>query len=157
MNRASPGRRSVTAVPPPVYFLLALILMGALHVLFPLALVIPGPLRRIGPILMLAGGALDVWAALLFRRAGTAIRPFQPALVLVGQGPYRFTRNPMYLGMVLLLIGLGFWLGSLAPFLVVPLFVALIHRRFILAEEAFMERAFGAAYARYRASVRRWL
>ncbi|MGH8742056.1 MAG: methyltransferase family protein, partial [Burkholderiales bacterium] len=71
--------------------------------------------------------------------------------------PYRFTRNPMYLGMSGALLGAAVYLGSLTPFVVVPAFMALLADRFIAPEEAFLERAFGQAYLDYKARVRRWL
>ena len=106
---------------------------------------------------MALGLALIIWAALLFRRAGTGIVPFSDATALVAEGPYRFTRNPMYLGMAAMLLGAALLLGSLTPFLVIPAFMALIAERFILPEEAMLEREFGERYAAYKLRVRRWL
>jgi protein-S-isoprenylcysteine O-methyltransferase Ste14 len=154
---AGGGAPSRGPLVPPVYFALAFLLMVVLNHLLPLVRFELPALDYLGALLLLAGIALDVWAVILFRRARTGIRPFQPAAALVVDGPYRFTRNPMYLGMVLILVGLALRLGSLSPWLAPPLFVALIQQRFIRAEEAFMQDTFGADYARYRAGVRRWL
>jgi protein-S-isoprenylcysteine O-methyltransferase Ste14 len=93
----------------------------------------------------------------LFRRARTGVVPFSEATTLVTGGPYRFTRNPMYLGMAGILVGTAIWLGSVTPWLVLPAFMAIIVERFIAPEEAMLERTFGEHYARYRAAVRRWL
>jgi protein-S-isoprenylcysteine O-methyltransferase Ste14 len=142
---------------PPVYGLAALVLMGALHVFFPLVeLAAPGS-RYVGIAVMALGLGLGLWASYLFNRAKTGIVPFTPATFLVLGGPYRVTRNPMYLGMAVMLLGAAVFLASLTPFAVVPLFVVLIDRRFIRAEEAMLERAFGSPYLDYKASVRRWL
>jgi len=77
--------------------------------------------------------------------------------VLVQDGPYRFSRHPMYLGMAVLLIGVWLLLGTLTPAVVVPAFVCIMELRFIRAEEASMEQTFGADYRDYRKKVRRWI
>jgi protein-S-isoprenylcysteine O-methyltransferase Ste14 len=100
---------------------------------------------------------LILWAAALFRRAGTNIRPYLPSTALVVSGPYRFTRNPMYLGMAGTLLGVAVFLGSITPFVVIFAFMGLIKERFILLEEAKLEAAFGSDYVQYKERVRRWL
>jgi protein-S-isoprenylcysteine O-methyltransferase Ste14 len=80
----------------------------------------------------------------------------EPSAV-VTTGPFAFTRNPMYLGMVLCLLGWAVLLGSLVPFVVVPAFFALLHCRFVLREEPFMAERFGQEYESYRERARRWL
>ena len=142
---------------PPVYLLVSLAAMAVFHVALPIARPLGEPYRYAGVVLMALGIALILWAALLFRRAGTGIVPFSEATALVSAGPYRFTRNPMYLGMVAILLGAALMLGSLTPFIVIPAFMALVAERFILPEERMLEVAFGDAYLRYKASVRRWL
>ena len=142
---------------PPVYFLVALALMRLLDFVVPVIPLVAVPYRYVGLIVMAPALALALWAALLFRRAGTGIVPFSPASALVTAGPYRFTRNPMYLGMAGVLLGAALFLGSLTPFIVIPAFMALIADRFIQPEEAMLERAFGRAYLDYKAKVRRWL
>ena len=142
---------------PPVYLLLSLAAMALFHVALPIARPIEEPYRYAGAVIMALGIALILWAALLFGRAGTGIVPFSEATALVVAGPYRFTRNPMYLGMAAILLGAGLLLGSLTPFIVIPAFMALVAERFILPEERMLEVVFGEAYLRYRASVRRWL
>ena len=83
--------------------------------------------------------------------------PFSEAKFLVLGGPYQVTRNPMYVGMALVLLGAAVFLASLAPFIVLPLFVLLINNRFILAEEAMLDEVFGEPYREYKRKVRRWL
>jgi protein-S-isoprenylcysteine O-methyltransferase Ste14 len=85
------------------------------------------------------------------------VLPFSEPSALVTTGPFAFTRNPMYLGLVLALLGWAVLLGSLVPFAVVPAFFALIHYRFVLREEPFMMDRFGQEFASYRERVRRWL
>jgi protein-S-isoprenylcysteine O-methyltransferase Ste14 len=115
------------------------------------------PYRYAGIVVIALALGLAAWGALLFRRAGTGIVPFSPATALVTRGPYRFTRNPMYLGMAGTLLGAAILLGSLTPFVVIPAFMAVIAERFIAREEAMLEQAFGSAYLDYKARVRRWL
>jgi protein-S-isoprenylcysteine O-methyltransferase Ste14 len=142
---------------PPVYLLVSLLLMGFFHYVAPGAHLIRAPYRYGGLVLIGLAVALIVWAALLFRRAGTDVRPFKPSTALVVDGPYTFTRNPMYLGMAGVLLGTAVFLGSLSPFVIIPAFMAVITDRFILGEEQKMERAFGSHYVAYKARVRRWL
>ena len=142
---------------PPVYFLAALGLMALLHRYLPLIQLLEAPYRYSGVVVIALSLGLVLWAALLFKRADTGIVPFTPATSLIAAGPYRFTRNPMYLGMAGTLLGVALLFGTLAPLMAVPVFVALIEWRFIRAEEAMLLAAFGRAYAEYRARVRRWL
>lgn len=142
---------------PPVYLLMALALMEALHRWWPLVSMWNAPLAYLG-LLPLVLGLLMILVSLgAFRRADTGIVPFREATALVTDGFYRYSRNPMYLGMVLILAGIAALRGTLGAFLPIPLFAWLIHTRFILGEEQFMEAAFGAQYLAYKARVRRWL
>lgn len=142
---------------PPVYFLGALILMAALHAGLPLRVVVAPPFGYLGGTLIVIGVALATWGSNLFNRAGTTIKPFEESSVLVTRGPFRITRNPMYLALTVVLLGVWLLLGSLSPALVVPLFVLAIDRLFIRREEAMLSERFGAAYDDYRRRVRRWI
>ncbi|MBS0396154.1 MAG: isoprenylcysteine carboxylmethyltransferase family protein [Proteobacteria bacterium] len=94
-----------------------------------------------------------------FRAAGTTVNPLDPdaASHLVTGGVYRWTRNPMYLGLLLLLAAWALWMRSAAPWVVLPLFVGFLTVAQIRPEEAALQRRFGEAYDAYRARVRRWL
>jgi len=142
---------------PPVYFLVALLLMVFFHRVAPWAQLLEAPYRYAGIVVAGIALGLAAWAAALFRRAGTNIRPFMPSTALVVTGPYKLTRNPMYLGMAGILLGAAVFMGSLTPFVVIPAFMALIAERFIIPEEAKLEAAFGRDYKDYKARVRRWL
>ena len=131
--------------------------MAGLHRLLPLTELVTAPWHWIALAPAAAGLVLVFWAAAGFIRAGTPLEPYKESLVLVTSGPYRFSRNPIYLGVALVLTGFWLWLGSLSPGLVLPCFVIAIERRFILREEAHLEERFGASFRAYRASVRRWL
>ena len=142
---------------PPLYLVGAMLAMVLLHFYFPVwEFGAPGA-RYVGIALIVIGVVFGFWAVFLFRRANTGVVPFTAATFLVLRGPYRYTRNPMYVGMALVLLGSAVYLASLAPFLVLPLFILFINNRFILAEEAMLEEAFGEAYREYKARVRRWL
>jgi protein-S-isoprenylcysteine O-methyltransferase Ste14 len=142
---------------PPVYFLGAGVLMLLLHLGLPGPQLVHWPWRWLGSLPIIGGIALAIAGERAFKRAGTAVLPFSEPSALVTTGPFAFTRNPMYVGLVLCLLGWAVLLGSVVPFAVVPTFFALIHFRFVLREEPFMAERFGEAYAAYRARVRRWL
>src|SRR5437016_12962558 len=101
---------------------------------------------------------LDVWAFLVFRQAETEIMPASAANTrFVTHGPYRFSRNPMYLGLILAAFAIAFYGGTLVFFPVPFLLFVLCNALFIPFEEAKMARQFGHRYTEYRAKVRRWL
>jgi len=144
-------------VVPPVYLLLALLAMGALHRFLPLSRLIDPPYSYGGAILIALGVVIAMSSVGRFRRAGTPIVPFERSTALVTDGFYRFTRNPMYLGMILLQLGTASLLGTAGPFLVIPLFAWVIQSRFIAGEERFLEDIFGGEYLAYKRRVRRWI
>jgi len=142
---------------PPLWLLASLLTIAALHWLLPVARWIVPPWTWIGWVLCVLSVLLTVAAAWRFRRVGTGIRPFTEATALVGAGPFRFTRNPMYVGMVGLVLGTALGLGTVAPLVVPPLFWALLDRRFVRAEERFLRARFAAAFDDYCRAVPRWL
>jgi len=142
---------------PPVYLLTSLILMFVLDRYLPVQKIITSPVNYSGIFVGFCGLALAASAVISFKKAGTAIRPFESSTALVKDGLYQYTRNPMYLGMVILLIGVATYLGSLMPYLVVPMFILIIQECFIKHEEPFLENIFGQEYLDYRNNVRRWL
>lgn len=153
MTATSPPR----VMYPPVWFALALATMIALDHWLPLAGVVPAGWRWLGLIVAVPGFGQGLWGIAHFVKAGTPLKPFTEATGFVRAGPYRYTRNPMYLGLLCVLIGSAIGLGSLSPWLIPPLFVWVITERFIRAEERMLEARFGEDFRRYRASVRRWL
>lgn len=108
--------------------------------------------------LIVAGIALAIWGERTFAAAGTEIMPASATNKnLVAHGPFRFTRNPMYLGLILASLGVAFYFGTL-PFFVVPVLVFLLcNFVFVPFEEEKMERQHSGAYTDYRARVRRWI
>lgn len=142
---------------PPVFFLLALLAAFAAHRYAPALQLVVAPWNYTGIFFVVTGLAMAALSAGAFHRAGTGIVPFSESTALVTHGFYRFTRNPMYLGMVLVLFGVDVLLGSLTPFLVLPIFALLIQRRFIVHEEALLAAQFGKDYSDFKNRVRRWL
>jgi len=142
---------------PPVYLLAAIAAMVALHYLFPGKRILDAPWSWLGAVPIVAGLGLVVWVAALFRRRKTTIKPGAVSSALVTDGPFRVSRNPIYLAMTCILIGTATALGSLTPWLIVPVFVALVGYNVIPVEEAMLADAFGQSYADYRAKVRRWI
>lgn len=142
---------------PPAWLALALSAMFALDRWLPLA-ALPLPARVPMALLFIAVGfGMLATAIVAFLRARTGLIPFSESTALVTSGFYRVTRNPMYLGMVLLLIGSAIWLGSLGAWLPVPPFVWIIRERFIRPEERFLRDIHGAPYDDYCRKVRRWI
>ncbi len=122
-----------------------------------LASFIPTPWNAAGWAIVLLGVALPGAALFRFNRAGTPHDPYAHPEALVVAGPYRFTRNPMYLGVTLVLLGLAVWFGTWPYFLAPPLFMLTIRLAFIPREERRLEATFGQAYLDYKARVRRWI
>ena len=141
---------------PPHWVLLLLITEVGLWRWLPLARW-SQPTRVAGGLIALLGLALVLSAARWFRRKKTGIRPFSESTALVVEGPYRFSRNPIYIGMTLFLLGVALALGAASALVAPVVFVAVITWRFILPEEAHMERAFGEEYLALKRRVRRWL
>jgi protein-S-isoprenylcysteine O-methyltransferase Ste14 len=106
---------------------------------------------------MVPGAILAASAIGIFVKIGTNPRPDRPSSVLAISGPYRFTRNPMYVSLTIIYVGIAVFMQSLWSVLLLPCVLLLIQRKVISREEAYLERRFGADYARYRSRVRRWL
>jgi len=141
---------------PPHYFALAVIVMVALGVVDTTSL-LPGSWYLIGIIPIGLGAGLALWGSKLFAKAGTNIIPFTESTALVTSGAFSFSRNPMYLGMNLALIGLALLLNAAVPWLVVVGFALLLRIKFVRVEEQLMEATFGEEYLSYKARVRRWV
>jgi protein-S-isoprenylcysteine O-methyltransferase Ste14 len=145
-------------IPPPFIMLSAAAVMWALQRWLAVARLLDPPFNRAGVLLVAAGIGVAVTALLRFRRAGTTVDPRNPgkASRLVTDGIFAFSRNPMYLGMLLLLCGWAVLLGGLSPWIVPPLFVIAITRLQIIPEEQVLAKLFGRQYADYGARVGRW-
>ena len=159
MSRATDASKPARPirVMPPVYFFGGIVSMAALHALLPGMVLLARPWNWLGLAPLAGGLLLGGLAAWLFARHKTTIKPGHVSTSLLTSGPYRRTRNPIYLGMTIALAGVALLLGSLTPWPVLPVFVGLIAWNVIPVEEAMMGETFGAEYEQYRARVRRWI
>lgn len=140
----------------PQFWLAVFVMAGlALGRIAPIAL--PGWLQVVGVVALGAGIALMIWAAITMARARTTVMPGQVPAHLVTTGPFRLSRNPIYLGDVIVLCGFLLAMEALAGLVLVPFFVWLLHDRFIRQEEALIAAGFGAEFDAWRRKVRRWM
>lgn len=142
---------------PPTYFFICLVIAVLLHFFLPITQLINYPVNWSGLLFILAGGILNIWADRLFKKNNTAVKPDETPTSFIKNGPFRFSRNPMYLGMVLLLLGIGLVLGSASSFLGAILFIAAMELRFIRQEEKIMAEIFGDEFETYKKKVARWI
>lgn len=149
--------RVTKGVQPPAYLLFAIVAMAVLHVLLPLRRIVAFPWRLVGLVPLVLGLTLNLAADRLLKQHHTTVKPFEKSAAIVTGGVYQISRNPMYLGFVFILLGVAILMGSLSPFLVVPLFAVLIDPIFIRTEERMMHAAFGKDWLVYKAKVRRWI
>jgi protein-S-isoprenylcysteine O-methyltransferase Ste14 len=157
-TNASDERRKVGMLGPPPILLLALIAacVGA-HVFWFDGFAYSPTRSVLGTLALIASLALLASCGRLFRKAGTPFRPTSPATAIVRDGPYRISRNPMYLGMAGLLAGLGVLLGSPCFGAAVVVFLVVVHFGVVLPEERYLESLHGETYRQYKRQVRRWL
>ena len=118
---------------------------------------IPFPWNLIGILPLGFGVLLNLIADKAFSRNNTTVKPFEESTALITDGVFRFSRHPMYLGMVLMLFGLAILLGKLSPLLVLPVYVILMESVFIRTEEKMLEEMFGDSWTNYKQKVRRWI
>jgi protein-S-isoprenylcysteine O-methyltransferase Ste14 len=143
--------------PPPITYLISLGAGFLIQYAFPVSPFPPTASRVAGVALWVAWASLMLGATLQFRRARTSIVPVRPTTAIVSGGPFRFTRNPIYLGLACLCAGTACWFNSLWPLVTLVPAVAIIHTTVILREERYLERKFGDEYRAYRRRVRRWI
>lgn len=159
---ATPHERDAAAVPilPPAYPVAAVLAAVGLQRAWPIPIdaLAARPWHLIAGGLVLGAAVLGLGASIAFmRRSGQSEKPWTPTTAILAQGPYRLTRNPMYLNMVVACIGLAILLANPWLLLLTPLVVWALQRWAIKPEEAYLERKFGAAYLAYQQRVRRWL
>ncbi len=166
-SRSMAGRDSTTPdlpapdPPPPIRppFVAGLWLLAAwgLDLILTDTRIIEGALRWLGAVPILDGVTLIAWAILLFRRKQTTHDALEIPTALVDSGPYRVTRNPMYWGLTLILLGIGILIGTWPFLLPPPAFLLTMNALYVPREERILERVIGDEYREYRKRVRRWL
>ena len=148
---------SIPRIPPPVFFLAAIVLMILLHQFIPMGRWLDYPWRYIGIIIIVLGFSLSLGSGIFFRKLGTNPRPGSKANLIVTKGPFKYTRNPMYLGLITMLIGISVLLGTFSPLIIIPILFIILHIQFVLREEKWMEEWFGKSYLEYKSKTPRWL
>lgn len=154
-----PTGHADVAVFPPLPFALAIVLGVLLQLLWEPLRFFPEPWigHAAGWPVVLAAGVLVVWARRTMSRFGEHANVYRPTKVLISTGPYAFTRNPMYLSMALLYVGISLVVNTVWPIVVLSVVLMVVHYGVIRREERYLEREFGDVYGEYRARVRRWL
>lgn len=154
---SKPADHAGVRMPPPLIYVVLFGLGWLLHQAAPLTFLPVGAARVaalffLGCYLLLFG-----WSYLLFQRAGTSLVPVKPSVALVVRGPYRLTRNPMYLSLLCLYLAAALWFGLGWALILAPVVVLAVQRLAIAKEERYLERRFGDSYRQYRNQVRRWI
>jgi protein-S-isoprenylcysteine O-methyltransferase Ste14 len=143
---------------PPLLFAGMLVLGVILHFLVPLPLALPVvPARAIGVAVLVGSAVLARWGERAMHRAGTNVRPDQPTTAVVSDGPFRYSRNPLYLATTGLYAALALLVPAVWPLLLLVPLLVILRWGIIAREERYLETKFGAEYGAYRSRVRRWL
>ncbi|WP_119273792.1 methyltransferase family protein [Taklimakanibacter deserti] len=142
---------------PPVLVAIITIVMCGARIVLPGPVIVPAPYNWLGLALLVAGPALALIGARRFDKVGTNIKTFNEPTLLVTDGLFKWTRNPMYLGLTLFLLGLAVLLGTLFPFLGPVAFAVTADCWYIPFEEAALQHKFGERYEAYKRATRRWI
>ena len=156
MSNESQDNPGVIA-PPPLIYAGALAIGLLANVLYPISFLPRGLSRVLGWPLIVGGFVIGSLAFREMKRAGTNVDPRQPTTAIVTEGPYRFTRNPLYLCLTLVYAGISALANALWGILLLPLVLLVMRRGVIEREERYLERKFGGEYLNYKARVRRWI
>lgn len=155
--RREPPDRAEVAFRPPVVLGLSLAAGFLGRWITPLTFLPEGASAVLGPAVIGVAAALFGWAGYTMHAGNASIPTYEPTDVIVANGPYRLSRNPIYLAMVLILCGVGVWVNSLWFLGGAGVSAVLLTRGVIFREEQYLERKFGPEYLSYKARVRRWL
>jgi protein-S-isoprenylcysteine O-methyltransferase Ste14 len=147
----------IRKVMPTTYLLIALMVMLILRFAQPINQIIPTPWNLFGLVPLLLGIVINLFADKALREAKTTVKPFLESNTLVTGCVYSLSRHPMYLGFVLVLIGVAILLGALTPWLIVFAFIALLELVFIQVEELMLSEKFGSSWKDYKRRVHRWI
>lgn len=142
---------------PPILLLISSFLMILLHFIVPFQIVVHNPFNYLGIILMILGLTIAKKVSVTFSKVDTEIHTFKKPRQIVTNGLFQYSRNPIYLGFVIALIGLNIVLGSFTPLIVVLIFIFLTNHWYISCEEKNMKEEFGQEYENYKKKVRRWI
>jgi protein-S-isoprenylcysteine O-methyltransferase Ste14 len=160
MTSAAGSRGPAVRVPPPLLFVAGLLVAWWLdsRLTFEIDRNGAGAVQiTLGVALVVVGVGVVAWGLVTFVRARTAIAPIRPARQLVVTGPYRFTRNPMYVGLTSVYVGVALWLNAAWPLVLLPGVLGSLYVLVIRREEQYLSVEFGDAYEAYCRRVRRWV
>ena len=144
-------------IKPPHISVALLFLSWLVNYLMPQYRMIPQTFRQVGILVLISGLSMTFYSFYLFKKNKTPILPGTKPVFVVMDGPYRFTRNPMYLGVTIALLGASIFIGNLISLLSPLIFFIAMNIVYIPFEEKLMEKLFGKKYINYRKNVRRWL
>ncbi|MBN1537512.1 MAG: DUF1295 domain-containing protein [Anaerolineales bacterium] len=147
----------VRKIMPTTLLLIAIIMMLALHYLLPVTKIIPPLWNLLGLLPLGVGIYINLWADHAFQHAQTTVKPYETPSTLVVHGVFQITRNPMYLGFILILLSIALLLRSLSPWIVIPIYALLLDGIYIPQEEQMMAEKFGPLWDGYKKYVRRWI
>jgi protein-S-isoprenylcysteine O-methyltransferase Ste14 len=142
---------------PPLLFVISVVCGALAYLVAPFRVALGPWLRFLGVALVPGAIAFALWGQRTMRAAGTNIRPDQPATAIVSDGPFAFTRNPLYLSLLAIYAGIGVAVASLTFLAVLVPFALILHFGVVLREERYLDAKFGDTYRAYRARVRRWI
>ncbi len=148
---------NIKNIMPTSWLLISIIIMIVFHLLAPAMTIISSLWRLLGIIPIVIGLVVNLMADKEFHLAKTTVKPFEESSALITRAAFSFSRNPMYLGFTLILLGIAILLGSLSPYIVIPIFVILLDRVFISEEELMLADKFGAEWEIYKQKTRRWM
>lgn len=144
-------------MPPPVIYLGALLLVSSLHWIWPVPVVDHAAMLWTGIVLLVVGAGINGWGVYTLYRGNTAVHPSHPASRLITSGPFGFSRNPLYVGLTVIYIGVTLMLNSLWGLLLFVPLLLVMHHGVVLREEQHLEARFGDEFRQYCARVRRYL
>lgn len=142
---------------PPNYFLILLFLSILINFVFPIKKIILLPYSYLGIFFLVLGIILNLWTDRVFKQNKTTVKPNENPIKLITSGPFRISRNPMYLGMLFILLGAAILLGTTVTFIFPFVFFVVIEFLFIPMEERNLEKVFKNTYLDYKRKVRRWI
>jgi len=142
---------------PTNYFLILLLLLILFHFILPIITFEYSPYNYFGIVFILFGGFINLWTDALLKKGETTVKPHLKPSNLIISGPFKFTRHPMYLGMLSILLGAAVIAGSLVSFIFPLIYIGLMEILFIPMEERNLVEAFDKGYTEYREKVRKWI
>ncbi len=156
MDDNTPDNPGVITIPPIIYFV-GLLLGLLLHYVYPVRFLPAAISVWFGVVLILVSAFIVLSALLAFRRVGTSPDVHKPTTAISTDGIYRWSRNPMYVSLTLLYLGIATWVNSLWILLLLAPVLVVVDRGVIRREERYLEKKFGDEYLRYKSQVRRWI